>query len=535
MTKNITELNHELGSISENNNKPVPISERLNLVVKEVKKIWLSIGFSEEALISNDKAKSKLESFNNRYLTLCKSKLKITESQRKIEIEFSHLIEKIFDVAKQSMENSLPANLRQFLANAREDATTLHKSCVEEKLPSKNKRERNSQKVQEQVSDPVACRSSGRMVLRPKSTCLKQTADSSEGSSCPSVATSGSDFCPAKPKKSKTVEESVPALDRTLSTVRGAAYILKTTLTTLNAPSTPTSTSSVYRIRVKTRAKIAKTITSEFSPQAPLTVHFDSKKMKSLTGESDIERFPVLVTGPGSTSQLLGAPALNSVTGEEQAIAVNELLLQWGIQSKTWLFRGQFSLTQDQETGLRQLCIFGFNVYIRRWFEACTSAAISPREDLNLLQELRELEKGGGLQAEATAALRKLEGALWYLSDRLIPLALFDDEVPDEEKELIARALTETKKKPSKKNHRWRRSPTDIQETTRLSDLITTDSIKFFQILNMPTDFLNTPANTWAGNQSFVMAKTVVQSLQVTNEIAESLIAHFTGRGSLAV
>ncbi|KAE8743385.1 hypothetical protein FOCC_FOCC011038 [Frankliniella occidentalis] len=51
-------------------------------------------------------------------------------------------------------------------------------------------------------------------------------------------------------------------------------------------------------------------------------------------GKSDIERFPVVVSGPLSTNQLLGAPAPKSVTKEQQATAVKKLLVQWNIESK---------------------------------------------------------------------------------------------------------------------------------------------------------------------------------------------------------
>ncbi|KAK3931644.1 Adenine deaminase [Frankliniella fusca] len=192
---------------------------------------------------------------------------------------------------------------------------------------------------------------------------------------------------------------------------------------------------------------------------------------------------------------------------------------------KTWMFRGQFAMTVEQETGLRQLCLFGFSVYIKRWFGASTVPAICPREDLALLHELRGLSKGGHLQAEATAALRKFEGAMWYLSDRLIPLALFDQEVPEREKDLIARAILESQKQPSKKNNRWRRSPTDIGDSTCLADLVTVDSKAFFKIMNLQIDFLSIPARMWTENKFYLEAKNVVDNLSVTNEISERAVA----------
>lgn len=51
---------------------------------------------------------------------------------------------------------------------------------------------------------------------------------------------------------------------------------------------------------------------------------------------------------------------------------------------------------------------------------------------MKLLQDLKEYEK---IHPEiAQAALKKLCGHLWYLHEQLAVLALFDSEVPNEEK-----------------------------------------------------------------------------------------------------
>ncbi|XP_052131564.1 uncharacterized protein LOC113203934 isoform X2 [Frankliniella occidentalis] len=657
--------------------------ECLSLVVAEARQVWTSIGFSDQTLIDSHKAKAKLDKFHLRYLTLCKSKLKTSEHQRRTETEFSKELDSIFDIAKQSTEDTLPTIVKQFLLDARKTPTTLFKSVLESTPTTSNNRERHPVQPLEDHLTPLPSTSSGGMTLRPRSLVFQTMCTDSSDSTCPSEKTSGSSSS-APPKKKQNVSPMVPTLDRVKTSHRGAAHILRTALATANTQENvpSTSLSTVYRIRVKTRSKIAKAIMTDFVPPEQLTVHFDSKKMKNLTNTHDIERFPVLVTGPASTDQLLGAPALKSGRGEDQATAVHKLLVQWGIASqvkcvsgdttnsvsgwrkgaihyleaklekdllylacrrhvyetllegvavlstgpsqspevalfkkfkdfwpkldmtsyqdgpsdenvwaaieptrqdiinfannqlqefqprddyrellhltllfsgeipeggakftkpgalskarwmmyliyafKTWMFRGQFPLTADQETGLRQLCIFGVNVYIKRWFSASTIAAISPREDLNLLKELRLLAKVRSLQAEAAAALHKLEGALWYLSDRLIPLALFDDQVPNDEKDLIAKAILEPQHQPSKKNHRWRRSPKDIEETTQLADLITTDSKSFFETLSLSSDFLHSPASEWKDTRTFTAAKDVVDSLKVTNEIAERGVA----------
>lgn len=59
---------------------------------------------------------------------------------------------------------------------------------------------------------------------------------------------------------------------------------------------------------------------------------------------------------------------------------------------KVWMFRKQFSLTEEEEKGLRQLCLFAFNVYVERWY-TCPLATSAPNQDLTLFHELRVLSQ----------------------------------------------------------------------------------------------------------------------------------------------
>ncbi|KAE8742418.1 hypothetical protein FOCC_FOCC012029, partial [Frankliniella occidentalis] len=121
---------------------------------------------------------------------------------------------------------------------------------------------------------------------------------------------------------------------------------------------------------------------------------------------------------------------------------------------KTWMFRDQFSLSQEEEIGLRNLCLFGFMTYIEFWYQATTCAASSPRFDLQLYQHLLAQIKVGNLKEEYQAALKKLQGHFWYLSERLVPLALFDQGVSNAEKREMAEKLRAPR--PSKKLlRRW--------------------------------------------------------------------------------
>jgi len=91
---------------------------------------------------------------------------------------------------------------------------------------------------------------------------------------------------------------------------------------------------------------------------------------------------------------------------------------------KVWLFRGQFKLTARESRGLLDMNIFLARVYVKFWFLA-PKAHTSANNDLVLLQQLHAYPQ----RDIASATSRKLSGQLWYLSEDLILLSLFDPDV----------------------------------------------------------------------------------------------------------
>lgn len=64
-----------------------------------------------------------------------------------------------------------------------------------------------------------------------------------------------------------------------------------------------------------------------------LVVHWDGKLLPNLTGKAKVDRLPILVSGKRVT-QLLAVAKLPTGSGEAQAAAVHEALLDWGIAEK---------------------------------------------------------------------------------------------------------------------------------------------------------------------------------------------------------
>ena len=61
----------------------------------------------------------------------------------------------------------------------------------------------------------------------------------------------------------------------------------------------------------------------------------------------------------------------------------------------------------------------------------------------------------------------------------------------------------------------------DINEDTKLVDLITSKSWLFFSILNFSADWLVLPPGQWKDNQAYVAAEQFVKTVKVIHDVAK--------------
>lgn len=186
---------------------------------------------------------------------------------------------------------------------------------------------------------------------------------------------------------------------------------------------------------------------------------------------------------------------------------------------KIYLFRDQFNLSKQEEAGIRQVCSFVVKIYIHSWFQA-QSACSASRNDLLLLKSLKEYENVN--KDISTCALKKFLGHLWYLSEELVAFGFFDDKVSLETKRNMVLALkNEESDEPLK---RARIDPEVILQKN-LQDFVSGNTLRFFEILNLPSDFLETDVSTWSENESYKTCKSLVTSIKVVNDVAERGVA----------
>ena len=119
---------------------------------------------------------------------------------------------------------------------------------------------------------------------------------------------------------------------------------------------------------------------------------------------------------------------------------------------------------------------------------------------------------------------------LWYLSEELVGLSLFDDDVMPSIKEKMAQAILQLMEKetPMKKAS----VSLDIITSKTLADFASSNSCLLFRKLNLPYSFLYHPVAQWNENKDFKISKDFCKSLAVTNRHAErsvALVQNFSG------
>ena len=104
-----------------------------------------------------------------------------------------------------------------------------------------------------------------------------------------------------------------------------------------------------------------------------------------------------------------------------------------------WLFRNQFKMTASEKRGVCDLATFTVLIHLKAWITAPTAVA-APRNDFQLMGHLLKYPP----TAISTATSHKLGLHMWYLSEELISLSLFDSRIPIKAKRFMIAAMKDT-------------------------------------------------------------------------------------------
>ena len=184
-----------------------------------------------------------------------------------------------------------------------------------------------------------------------------------------------------------------------------------------------------------------------------------------------------------------------------------------------FLFRGQFKLTAVEQQALRRICLFTITIYVKAWFTA-PNTCDAPLNDICLLQTL---ESFAAVDCQVSdAVMKKMRGHLWYLSEDLIGLALFSDNVCSSEKMSLLTAL----EKPKHHSDHRRVDPKMIVsfQSMTLSDFATERSVNLFTALGIDRSCLTGKPSTWPDCPNYMKAKEIVSAVRVVNDCAERAV-----------
>ncbi|KAG0730067.1 hypothetical protein GWK47_029052 [Chionoecetes opilio] len=193
---------------------------------------------------------------------------------------------------------------------------------------------------------------------------------------------------------------------------------------------------------------------------------------------------------------------------------------------KIMLFHDQLEMSRRELAGIRRVAFFVTMVYAKYWNEAMI-LSYAAKNDLDFITDVKRICDDG----VASVAERAMRRHLWYLSENLIGLAIFDDRISPEQKA----EMVEGMKRPSTtKNPRRSESKTPINLNRLLSAFCSVRSMQVLKSLlggQQPT-FLELSPETWNTDSCFKCAKKRAGVLKVTNDLAErgiALIQRFLG------
>jgi len=186
---------------------------------------------------------------------------------------------------------------------------------------------------------------------------------------------------------------------------------------------------------------------------------------------------------------------------------------------KIWMFRKQLKLSAKQKKGFAEVVLFTVLVYFRAWFNAPVAIS-APAHDLAFLKELNAYASINNTISKV--ACTKFLNHLWYLSEELVALAFFDDNVAEERKKRMVKNL----ERPGK-SIRIVKASLKMEEIdeTEIEDFVSVRSMQLFKTLNLSTDFFSLPPSLWLSDESYISGKKKASQLRVVNDTAERGVA----------
>ena len=194
---------------------------------------------------------------------------------------------------------------------------------------------------------------------------------------------------------------------------------------------------------------------------------------------------------------------------------------------KIKLLFNSFKVSEEEKAQVDEICTFILIFYVKAWFQSPLPTAAA-RNDLSFMYNMMRYRQVAAKPTTIMAVMQSCYRHLWYLVPQTVVFALADADLPDRQKEAMARKL-----------HSFERTKIDGGkpvfpfvdlsggEIPCMSSFVTSDSWLVFDFLGLTEvqDWLTIPAVHWENFSQFKKVKEFAQNISVCNDIAERGIA----------
>ena len=183
---------------------------------------------------------------------------------------------------------------------------------------------------------------------------------------------------------------------------------------------------------------------------------------------------------------------------------------------KMLIFIRQLDMDEATQEGLVRLGIFFVCVYIPYFLKASVGADAA-YNDLSLYKQLVDyIDVNGPI---ATAALEVLSRHGWYTTEETVPFCLISNRLSlDQKSRIAARILSFA---PPESITLGKPVFQELQEKTKLHDLVGPKSYHLFSILGTDYEWLRQKPEEWENSPDYKEMEGFVRTVKVTNDVAE--------------
>ena len=182
------------------------------------------------------------------------------------------------------------------------------------------------------------------------------------------------------------------------------------------------------------------------------------------------------------------------------------------------LLSEQFEMTDLEAANVKSMATFVALFNIKAFLQSRLSS-IAPLVDLKYLQHM-ELYKKENAKA-AQVAINSIQNHLWYLTEEIVVLSIFDEDLPKTlRKSLVVKLLLIPRAshvEPSKPKF-----PTIVPETIGpIGPTIGPNSWLFFHLLNAKDeiiDWMKFPVDCWGEATGYHKLKNIARRLEIVND-----------------